>query len=339
MADDALVIHPQWRAWVAENLARGAATDDVVRELVAEGTPEADARALVDEVGSSAALDEARRLYRRVLALEQIVRLRRDHRREQPMQLERRPLPGREEFLARYWVPGVPVVFTDVVTKWPAFDRWSPGDLAERFGDVKVTACVGRTGIEHPDADWEQVKRELTIRELATLVQSPAAGNDVYMIAKNAALARPELAPLLDDLALPPGFFRDEIDPMRIALWVGGAGTHTPLHHDGDNSLLCQVVGRKRIRLFPPESVALLDLARGVYSRWDPTSPDEVEDAPEAMREFVIEPGEALFIPAGWWHQVDALDISMTVTILDFRFNNDYGWYRPGTALRTGREV
>ena len=49
-----------------------------------------------------------------------------------------------------------------------------------------------------------------------------------------------------------------------------------------------------------------------------------------------MQPGEALFIPAGWWHQVDALDPSISVTILDFTFTNDYGWYRPGTALRSG---
>jgi hypothetical protein len=335
MSDDDLVIHPQWRAWVAQNLARGAAVDDIVAELAHEGVSEAEARALCEALADSPALAEARALWRRVLALEQIVRLRNDHRREQPLAIERRELPDAEEFLARYWVPGVPVVLTDLVPRWPAFERWSPAYFVERFGDVKVHACVGRNRIEHPDADWAEVERELTVRELVALLESGTTANDVYLIAKNAVLARPELRALLDDIAAPPEFFPARLDPMRIALWLGGAGTHTPLHHDGDNSMFCQIRGRKRIRLLPPESIALLDRARGVYSRWDP--PDRIDDeAPETVRELVVGPGEALFIPAGWWHQVDALDPSISVTILDFAFRNDYGWYRPGTALRKG---
>jgi hypothetical protein len=335
MSDDDLVIHPQWRAWAAQNLARGATPDEVVAALADEGVPPADARSLCDLLLASPALVEARALWRRVLALEQIVRLRRDHRREQPRDVERRELPAVDEFLARYWVPGVPVVLTDLVPRWPAFERWSPAWLAERFGDVTVNACVGRTRVERPDADWKEVARALPMRELVRLIETPSVGNDVYMIAKNGALTHPELRALLPDITPPASFFRTPLDPMRMALWLGGAGTHTPLHHDGDNSMFCQIRGRKRIRLAPPESLALLDRARGVYGTWDP--PEHLpDDAPEVVRELVVGPGEALFIPAGWWHQVDALDPSISVTILDFAFTNDYAWYRPGTALRKG---
>jgi hypothetical protein len=331
--DDRLVIHPQWEAWAARNLARGATSDDVVAELANEGVPERDARALCESLLASPALFEARALWRRVVALEQVARLRLDHRREQPREVERRTLPSVEDFVARYWLPGVPVVLTDLVTRWPAFARWSPQYFAEHFGHARVYACIGRTRVEHPDADWAGTERHLTVRELVDILATTTTPNDVYLIAKNAALAQPELRPLLDDIALPPAFFRAPLDPMRMALWLGGAGTHTPLHHDGDNSMFCQIRGRKRVRLAPPESVALLDRSRGVYNHWDP--PDHIDDPPEIVRELVVQPGEALFIPAGWWHQVDALDPSISVTILDFAFTNDYGWYRPGTALRS----
>jgi hypothetical protein len=335
MTDDGdWTVHPKWQAWVAENLARSADPAALERTLVDEGVPLEHARACVDDLGAGAAMEEARRLAQRVVALEQIVRLRRDHRgalAAGSTTIERGPLPAASEFLARHWVPGVPAIFTDLVRSWPAFGRWGPRDLVERFGDVVVEACVGRTSIADPDPLWDRLKRDVSIAELVGMLSSAGPANDVYVIAKNAALRRPGLRALLDDIRLPPEIFGHTMQPMRMGLWIGAAGTHTPLHHDGDNSMFCQVVGRKRFRIAPPESLALLDCARGVYSRWDPS--DDETDAPEALIELVLEPGDALFLPAGWWHQVDALDLGISVSILEFAWPNDYGWYRPGSAL------
>jgi len=333
---DPWMIHPRWQAWATENLARGAALDDVTSALVEDGAPPDRARALVTELDRSPAMHEARALQRRVAALEQLVRLRRDHRALRPeghTELARRPLPAVDEFLARYVVPGVPVVLTDLVTRWPALQRWTPAALTERMGDVLVEACVGRESATDPDPEWEPLRQELTLRTLLERITT-TAGNDTYVIAKNAALRRPGLQPLLDDLVLPPELFGGRPSPTRMGLWIGPAGTHTPLHHDGDDSMFCQVLGRKRIRLAPPESLALLERSRGVYSRWDPRSKAELDAGPEPLMEIVLAPGEALFIPAGWWHQVDALDPSISVSILDLAWPNDFGWYRPGSLLR-----
>ncbi|MCX4241816.1 cupin-like domain-containing protein [Paraliomyxa miuraensis] len=327
--DDAEVIHPRWQAWVADNLARGAEPEALVEALVEDGAPRPRARATVDEQRIHA-------LRRRVAALEQIVRLRAEHRTLQAeghTAIARRPLPTAEEFIARYVVPGVPVVLTDLVTRWPALERWQPAALVERLGHESIEVCVGREDTTDPDAEWAPLRQELTV---AALIERVLAGpsNDVYVIAKNAALRRPGLRSLLDDLVLPPALFGPRMDPARMGLWIGPAGTHTPLHHDGDDSMFCQVVGRKRFRLAPPESLALLDRSRGVYSHWDPGESAALADGPAHLIELVLEPGEALLIPAGWWHQVDALDPSISVSILALAWPNDFGWYRPGSLLR-----
>lgn len=327
-------VDPRWLEWIAENLAQGASEAELAAALIEEGLPEGRARACVREVQASPALGAARRLWWRVQALEQIVRLRREHRAAPGSQsVARRTLPPVEEFLARYWVPGVPVIITDLVPRWPAFGRWGPDDLARRFGEVEVEACVGRSGSAAPDPGWSELRRSLRVRELVARVRAAGAGNDVYMIAKNAALAYSGLRALLAEVELPPEYFVPPA-PERIALWFGPAGTHTPLHHDGDDSLLCQVLGRKRVRLAPPESMPLLERSDGVYCAWDPRAPEELESGPERLIEAEVAAGEALFIPAGWWHQVDALELSMTVTVQSFAWPGDSSWYRPGTALR-----
>ena len=48
----------------------------------------------------------------------------------------------------------------------------------------------------------------------------------------------------------------------------------------------------------------------------------------------MLAPGEALFLPVGWWHHVRALDLSISVAFNHFTWPNDFDWYRPGTPGR-----
>ena len=50
------------------------------------------------------------------------------------------------------------------------------------------------------------------------------------------------------------------------------------------------------------------------------------------IKQVVVEPGDALFIPAGWWHRVTSLDVSISFSLLSFRRPNDFAWYRPGAT-------
>lgn len=328
-------VHPQWQQWARENLARGASMTDVRAALVAEGVPPERADAILAAIVGPPADPEARRWWRRARALEQMVRLRGDLRRADPTgAIARGPLPAPADFLARHWIPGVPLVVTDLVTTWPAWHRWQFAALAERFGGVPITACIGRAHVVDPDPDWQHLVRTVPFGELLDRCARDEGGNDAYLIAKNAAFTISGLRALLDDVVLPPAWFGPRPVPARMGLWIGAGGTHTPLHHDTDNSMFCQVRGRKRFRLAPPESLALLDGSRGVYSHWDPRDDDAVGAGPEPLIELVIEAGEALFLPAGWWHQVDALTPSISVTVLEFAWPNDFGWYRPGSWLR-----
>jgi ribosomal protein L16 Arg81 hydroxylase len=47
------------------------------------------------------------------------------------------------------------------------------------------------------------------------------------------------------------------------------------------------------------------------------------------VRDFVVGPGDALFIPVGWWHHVRALDVSVSLAINGFAKPNRYDWLVP----------
>ena len=83
-----------------------------------------------------------------------------------------------------------------------------------------------------------------------------------------------------------------------------------------------QIVGRKRWRFVSPLS------GPRVYNDFDVYSPvdfDKLDLArfPEAAKvkvlDVVVEPGETMFLPLAWWHQVSSLDrcISLSFTNLD----------------------
>ena len=120
-------------------------------------------------------------------------------------------------------------------------------------------------------------------------------------------------------------------------MWIGPAGTFTSLHHDLTNNFIAQLVGRKRVKLLPAAEVGKLYNHRHVFSeitdlddpRLDLTSHPRLAGA--RAYDLVIEPGEILFVPLAWWHQVKALDFSVTVTYTNFHWPNEgYATYPGG---------
>ena len=52
--------------------------------------------------------------------------------------------------------------------------------------------------------------------------------------------------------------------------------------------------------------------------------------AGERAYEVELKPGEALYLPGFWWHEVRALDESMSLSLLNFRQPSGCEWYWPG---------
>ncbi|KAL9488767.1 hypothetical protein ACSS6W_001044 [Trichoderma asperelloides] len=130
------------------------------------------------------------------------------------------------------------------------------------------------------------------------------------------------------------------VDVPQLNAWFGPAKTITPLHTDGYHNLLCQVVGTKYVRLYSPEETERLrprgvelgvdmsntsELDVGVLEGWDEVDVDNDDDGEDWERtrkelvdvpywEYILQPGDTLLIPIGWWHYVRSLSTSFSVS-------------------------
>jgi hypothetical protein len=229
-------------------------------------------------------------------------------------ELERVAAPDREAFERCYLRRRRPVVLTGLTEGWLPAEQWTLERMARAYGTARVVAAVLANGtlLDHPRTGV--VFRRVLLREfIASMAGEGTAGHYV-------------MAPTWN---FPPALARDYRVPsycagathLRAKVWLGKAGTVTPVHRDVPHNLHVHLTGRKRWLLFPPGNASRM-YSRGLFSgmpnfaQVDPERPDyERHPRFRGMVALggVVAPGEALFIPHGWWHHTRTLDDAVSM--------------------------
>jgi Cupin-like domain len=250
------------------------------------------------------------------------------------------PRISREAFQPSRW-GGQPVVVLDNLPEWTAPRRWGPARLKAALGatEVAVREVIGPprnvfqnlaeggrvTFAEY--FDWVlQIADDLVrltgkpenIREIAAAVY--ASDIEVsYYLDTNLMQLSPSL---LADMPVPGWFSRR---PLDVNLWCGVMGTSSGLHADVTPNCNTQVIGEKHFYLFPPSQARRVYRVSGVtHCRFDPNFPDFGKfplARAAAGWQCVLTPGESLYIPAGWFHQVTVKS--------GWALNVNFFWPRP----------
>ncbi len=230
-----------------------------------------------------------------------------------------------ETFLHTVAQPCKPVVIRKIATQWPAIA--AARDSAARFHEyvnrfdrgAEVEVFVGEPRIAGKYYYDEQLRgfnferRRMpfgdALRSIIAEADTPARSMYVGSV-------------VLDDCL--PGFRAD--NTLRILnpnvaprIWLGHA-SNVSAHYDTYDNVACVVAGRRRFTLFAPEFIDRLyvgpldhTMAGQPVSLAASSPPDDerfplFRDIRERALTAELEPGDAIYVPKLWWHQVEATD-------------------------------
>ncbi|MGB0646454.1 MAG: cupin-like domain-containing protein [Bradymonadia bacterium] len=328
----------QWADWLMDNLIRGIPSKRLIQALQTRHIPEEMARNWIEHVKAQKGFNSQLLRTKPIRQSELYLSLRRQLNHEQASKSsirELKTLDG-DTFFQDYYVENRPVVIRGYANDWPAKDKWTLSYLSEHYGQAKVRITDDR--LSNPNYDMEHARHTIhcSLHEFIERVSRNDSGNNAYMVANNRVIEQPEMAPLINDIFYDPAIFDAEKWKGCSAFWLGPAGTVTPLHHDTCNILFVQLSGRKTFRLFSPLESDILTHARSMYADIDPENPDLLKhpNFQHVMEKCVtLHPGDAIFLPIGWWHHVRSLDISISFAMTNFVVPNNFDWYRPGEVI------
>lgn len=106
-----------------------------------------------------------------------------------------------------------------------------------------------------------------------------------------------------------------QLDPRGPSLWMGSSGSATQAHYDVADNVIVQLFGSKRIRCYAPEQAAELYVfpdahPRARKSQVNFDQPDyerfpQFASLSDPVIDVVLQPGDAIRIPAFWFHHVE----------------------------------
>ena len=228
----------------------------------------------------------------------------------------------REEILPA----GRPVVFKDLVKDWPAVRAGldSPralGDYLRGFDRGKQVAVLEgppsirghffyRDDMRGMNFERRPSTISATIERLLAQADDPNPAGALHRVDAHAEHLPPFAAENPNPL-LPPA--------VTPRIWLGNTLV-VQTHFDLSSNIACVVGGRRRFTLFPPEQLPNLYVGPIEFTISGPPismvplrNPDlarfpRFAEALAASQARSSTPGDAIFIPYGWWHHVEALD-------------------------------
>ena len=239
-------------------------------------------------------------------------------------EMDGRELRGPPQFLREVVEPCMPVIMRGLVSSWPVVHaatrsvqdiqqylaRLDNGSQADAFvADRKIAGkYYYAEGLKGFNFERRRMRLIDAVNAMVTSIGKPDEPT-MYM----GSLPADEYL---------PGFAAQNALPVlaqHIAprIWLGHAA-NVSAHFDAFDNVACVVAGTRRFTLFPPDAISALyvgpldNTMAGQPVSFAASSPLDLEKYPlfaEALPRALsaeLGPGDAIYIPKLWWHQVES---------------------------------
>ncbi|MGE9312509.1 cupin-like domain-containing protein [Niabella sp. CJ426] len=233
-----------------------------------------------------------------------------------------RPIPTVEsispsDFKTNYYNTNQPLIIKGLAKQWSAYNKWNWDYFIDIVGEKEVgvynnVKSDSYTPINTADA-------YMKFGEYLQMVKKGPVDLRIFLF--NIFQHAPQI---VQDFTWPDEYMKGFVKRFPM-LFVGGEGAITHMHFDIDLShiLHTQFAGRKRVLLFPFEEQhklyrkpwEVLSLAN--YANYNERFDYENFPAVKLAKGFeaVLEHGDTLFMPAGYWHHMEYIDAGFAMSL------------------------
>jgi quercetin dioxygenase-like cupin family protein len=219
------------------------------------------------------------------------------------MNLERHTGLVKDDFEHLFLQANKPVIVTDACQNWQALTKWTPEFFCQQFGDFEVQAyddLFTLTGITTLGEYIQQYFHTVTpvaitppyIRAYCQFKPFDFIWADALFERLGQDWSLPYFLPAENYVLPQQTIFKpnEQACPAK-GLFISAPGCQTNWHQDPwqSDAVLCQIVGEKSFSLAA-------------------TTPAQIDYSD------ILKPGEILYIPRGWHHQVITLSPSISLT-------------------------
>lgn len=224
------------------------------------------------------------------------------------------------DFKKNYYNTMKPLIITGLAKQWPAYHKWNWDYFKSIVGNEKVALYNNvKSDAYTPINTADDYK---TFGEYIDMIKAGPAGWRIFLF--NIFQHAPQLT---KDFTWPEHLMKGFVKRYPM-LFVGGSTSITHMHFDIDVShiLHTQFMGRKRVLLFPNEEqyklyrkpfevLSLVDFSH--YHEGNGTPDYEAFPAVKYAKgyEVILEHGDTLFMPAGYWHHMEYLDSGFAMSL------------------------
>lgn len=216
-----------------------------------------------------------------------------------------------EYFRNNYLKKSKPLIIKGYSHLFPAGKKWTFNYLSGKFGDFKVGIFDNRI---NKNTAYVKPDFYMPFSEYLSIIQKNEE-TPFRIFLFNMFKEFPELRKEFPTPVIMNGI----LGKIGFAFF-GGKNTTVRFHYDIDASsvLMTQLIGRKRVILVSPEYNKLIyKLPFSSFSLIDPDRPD-LQQYPALKHvkgyDFILYPGDALFMPSRFWHFNTYLEGGMAVS-------------------------